>query len=98
MIKFEKLDPIIHAPVRLAVVTVLSQVKEADFNFIKETTDATDGNLSTHLAKLEKAEFIHISKQFVGKKPRTTVSITNKGRRAYSEYIQSLESYLKTGE
>ncbi|MBC8345471.1 MAG: transcriptional regulator [Candidatus Marinimicrobia bacterium] len=98
MSKFEKLDPIIHAPVRLAIVTILSQVVEADFNYIKDATETTDGNLSTHLTKLEKAEFISITKSFSGKKPLTTCAITNKGRSAYRSYLRSLQSYLQKGE
>ncbi len=97
MVKFDKLDPVIHAPVRLAVVTVLSQVKEAEFNFIKETTGTTDGNLSTHLTKLEKADFISITKGYSGKKPLTTCRLTQKGHNAYRKYLQSIQSYLQAG-
>ena len=98
MIKFDKLDPVIHAPVRLAIMTLLSQVVEAEFNYIKDATETTDGNLSTHLTKLEKADFISITKSFFGKKPLTTCALTNKGRNAYRSYLQSIQSYLKTGK
>ncbi len=89
------LDPVIHAPVRLAVLTVLVPLKEADFNYLKEATGATDGNLSAHLSKLERAEYIKIRKTFAGRKPRTTCSITQKGLTAYEEYVRTLESYIE---
>lgn len=96
MAEFSKLDPLIHAPVRLAVMTLLAQVVEADFTYLKETTGATDGNLSTHLAKLEEAGCIRVKKTFVGKKPRTTCAITESGRNTYSGYLAALRSYLET--
>jgi len=95
MNKLAPLNPIIHAPVRLAILTVLVGVKEADFNYLKETTGTTDGNLSTHLTKLEQAEYIKVTKTFRGKKPRTTCSITQKGLAAYQDYIKILEEYIK---
>ncbi|MBC8401769.1 MAG: transcriptional regulator [Candidatus Marinimicrobia bacterium] len=95
MAKFDKLNPLIHAPVRLAVLTVLSQVLEANFNYLKDIIDTTDGNLSTHLTKLEKAELITITKGYSGKIPQTTCAITDQGRRAYGSYLQSLQSYLE---
>ncbi|MBT3478331.1 MAG: transcriptional regulator [Candidatus Marinimicrobia bacterium] len=98
MPKFDKLDPVIHAPVRLAVMTLLSQVVKADFNYIKDATETTDGNLSTHLSKLEKVEFISIEKSFSGKKPLTMCAITNKGKNAYRSYLRSLQSYLQKGK
>ncbi|TET47848.1 transcriptional regulator [candidate division TA06 bacterium] len=95
MNKLAPLDPIIHAPVRLAILTVLMAVKEADFNYLKETTGTTDGNLSTHLTKLEQTKYIKVTKTFVGKKPRTKCSITQKGLAAYQDYIRILEEYIK---
>ena len=95
MNKLAPLDPIIHAPVRLAILTVLVGVKEADFNYLKDATETTDGNLSTHLTKLEQAKYIKVTKAFVGKKPRTRCSITEKGLAAYQDYIRILEGYIK---
>jgi DNA-binding MarR family transcriptional regulator len=89
------LDPLIHAPVRLAILTVLLAVKEADFNYLKEATQTSDGNLSTHLSRLEQAGYVRILKSFAGKKPRTTCSMTQKGLAAYQEYIVNLETYIK---
>lgn len=94
MVRFEELDPLIHAPIRLAILTVLISVKEADFTYLKEAANTTDGNLSTHLSKLEEAGYIRIEKKFVGKKPKTTCMIAAKGREAYLKYIESLKSYL----
>lgn len=95
MNKLAPLDPIIHAPVRLAVLTVLVGVKEADFNYLKDATETTDGNLSTHLTKLEQAKYVKVTKTFMGKKPRTKCSITEKGLAAYQDYIRILEGYIK---
>ena len=96
--RFEPLDPVIHSQVRLAVLSVLASVRQADFNFLKKTTETTDGNLSTHLAKLEEAKYIRVKKYFVGKKPRTTCAMTEKGRAAFSQYLKALESYFPTGK
>ena len=90
------LDPMIHAPVRLAVLSLLATVEEAEFTFIKESTGATDGNLSTHLSKLEKAEYILIGKRFRGKKPLTTCSLTEKGRQAFLSYMETLEKIVES--
>lgn len=95
MRKFETLDPIVHAPVRLAILTVLLSVKSADFTYLKEVTETTDGNLGTHLQKLEDAGYVKVQKSFVGKKPKTTLSITKSGREAYEKYVDDIGAYLK---
>ena len=94
--RFEPLDPVIHSQVRLAVLSVLATVRQADFNFLKKTTETTDGNLSTHLAKLEEAKYIRVKKSFAGKKPQTICAVTEKGRAAFSQYLKALESYFPT--
>ena len=94
MRKFETLDPIVHAPVRLAILTVLISVKSADFIYLKEVTETTDGNLGTHLQKLEDAGYAEVQKSFVGKKPKTTLSITKSGRKAYEKYVNDIGAYL----
>ena len=94
MRKFETLDPVIHAPVRLAILTILISVKSADFTFLKEVTETTDGNLGTHLQKLEDAGYLKVQKIFVGKKPKTTLSITRSGRKAYEKYVNDIGAYL----
>jgi DNA-binding HxlR family transcriptional regulator len=89
------LDPIIHAPIRLAVMSALGAVEGADFTFLKESIGVTDGNLSTHLAKLESIGYIVIRKTFQGKKPKTTCSITKKGRKAFLDYLDGLERIVR---
>ena len=95
MRKFEALDLIVHAPVRLAILTILISVKSADFTYLKEATETTDGNLGTHLQKLEDAGYVKIQKSFIGKKPKTTLSITKSGRKAYESYVDGIAGYFK---
>ncbi|MBN1997296.1 transcriptional regulator [candidate division KSB1 bacterium] len=90
-----QLNPVIHAPVRLAVLSVLMTVEEAGFKYLKKVTQTTDGNLSTHLSKLETGGFIKIIKQFKAKKPQTTCSITDKGRKAFIQYIEQMEQIIE---
>ena len=90
----KELNPIIHSQLRLAVITLLAQVEEADFNYLKEQTGATAGNISVQLDKLSAAGYITITKTFEGKRPRTTASITDKGRTALEDYIETLKTYL----
>lgn len=90
-----KLDPVIHAPNRLAILTILVNVERANFSYLKEATGTTDGNLNTHLTKLEVHKFIKIKKAFVGKKPQTTCMITEKGREALINYLNQMEQIVK---
>ena len=92
--KFPPLDPVIHSQVRLAVLSLLLSLKSADFNYLKKLTETTDGNLSTHLTKLEEAGYILIAKSFRGKKPLTTCALTEKGRKAFAGYLKALEEYF----
>ncbi|NOZ62340.1 MAG: transcriptional regulator [Calditrichaeota bacterium] len=92
--KLPGLDPIIHSRVRLAILSILISSKEAEFTFLKETIGATDGNLSVHLSKLEQAGFVKIKKSFAGKRPLTTISITEVGKKAFSNYLNALEKIL----
>lgn len=91
--KLAQLDPVIHSRTRLAVLSILASVKEASFSYLKETIGTTDGNLSVSLSKLEEAGYISIKKAFKRKKPLTTCKISEKGRKAFSEYIKALETY-----
>jgi DNA-binding transcriptional ArsR family regulator len=91
---FAPLDPVIHSQVRLAVLSILASASRAEFNFLKKATDTTDGNLSTHLARLEGAGYISIDKSFQGKRPLTTCVLTDKGRAAFLGYLEALESYF----
>jgi DNA-binding HxlR family transcriptional regulator len=92
--RFEPLDPVIHSQVRLAVLSILITARSAEFNYLKKETGTTDGNLSVHLAKLEEAGYIRVTKAFAGKKPRTTCSLTEKGKSAFAGYLKALESYI----
>jgi DNA-binding transcriptional ArsR family regulator len=94
------LDRLIHEPGRLAILTVLSSVKDADFVFLQRTTGLTKGNLSSHLTKLEEAGLVTIEKRFVRKKPNTNVALTTDGRRRTAhhwEQLEHLKNLSKTG-
>jgi len=88
------IDEVIHARARLMVLTYLYVVESADYVFLMRLTGLTWGNLSTHLAKLEEAGYVAISKAFKGKKPHTTISLTKRGRAAFREYKASLQQVL----
>lgn len=92
---FKGLDPLLHSELRLAVMSILIGVDNADFTFIREQTGATAGNLSVQLDKLAGAGYIEIEKTFRGKMPRTVCSITEKGREAFAVYVETLKTYLK---
>jgi DNA-binding transcriptional ArsR family regulator len=85
------LDRLVHEPGRLAILTVLSSVKDADFVFLQRTTGLTKGNLSSHLTKLEEAGLVEIQKRFVGKKPNTNVALTAAGRQRTAHHWDQLE-------
>jgi DNA-binding MarR family transcriptional regulator len=86
----QQLDELIHSRIRLAIMAVLVSVDQAEFTFLREKVQTTDGNLSIHARKLEEAGYLISQKQFVGKKPLTTYQITDKGRNAFKEYIDHL--------
>jgi Bacterial regulatory protein, arsR family. len=95
--EFKELDPILHAPLRLAVMSLLLSVKEAEFTFIKEKTNATAGNLSVQISKLKDAGYIDVTKQFRDNYPLTICKITPKGLEAFENYVKALQSYMKVG-
>ena len=88
------IDPIIHSSARLMVLTYLYVVESVDYVFLKNITGLTWGNLSTHLSKLEKAEYVEIEKEFEDKKPRTTIRLTERGRDAFKTYKEQLLEVL----
>lgn len=90
----KELDPLLHSQLRLAVMSVLMNVDEADFIFLKEKTEATSGNLSVQLDKLANAGYITVTKGFKGKRPQTVCRITDTGRRAFADYVDTLKQYL----
>jgi DNA-binding MarR family transcriptional regulator len=91
---FKELDPILHVQQRLAIMSILISVEEADFLFIQKQTGMTSGNLSMHIDKLNTAGYIEVSKSFVGKRPRTTCKITQVGLDAFENYVKALKSYI----
>ena len=92
------LDRLIHEPGRLAILTVLSSVKDADFVFLQRTTGLTKGNLSSHLTKLEDAGLISIEKRFVRKKPNTNVALTPLGKRRIAHHWEQLDRLKRLSE
>lgn len=92
---FVKLDPLLHSELRLAVMSTLLSLEEADFVYLREATGATAGNLSVQLDKLSEAGYITVEKEFAGKKPRTVCRITDVGKKAFAEYVEALKSYLR---
>lgn len=91
---FKDLDPILHSQLRLAVMSLLISVKEAEFTFLKEQTNATAGNLSVQIQKLKEAGYIEVIKQFKDNYPQTICKITATGISAFEEYVKNLQSYL----
>ena len=92
---FKKLDPLLHSELRLAVMSLLVELEEADFVYLRENTQATAGNLSVQLDKLSEAGYISVEKTFEGKKPRTICRITTIGLNAVESYVDAIKSYLK---
>jgi len=91
---FKDLDPILHSQLRLAIVSLLISVKEAEFTFLKEETNATAGNLSVQINKLKETGYIDVIKQFKDNYPQTICKITPAGIRAFELYVKNLRSYL----
>jgi DNA-binding MarR family transcriptional regulator len=86
----ERIDEVIHGRLRLGIMAYLSTAETADFGVLKARLSATDGNLSVHLRKLEDAGYVAIAKQFVGRKPLTTVTLTEAGRAAFIAYLDAM--------
>lgn len=91
---FKQLDPLLHSELRLAIMSILVSVEEADFVYIKETTKATAGNLSVQIDKLSEANYIEVERGFQGKRTRTVCKITPKGVEAFQDYVENLKTYL----
>ena len=91
---FRELDPLLHSQLRLAVVSLLVGLDEADFVYLKEKTEATAGNLSVQIDKLSQAGYIEVEKGFEGKCPRTVCRITAQGRKAFAQYVDALKDYI----
>jgi DNA-binding transcriptional ArsR family regulator len=91
---FKDLDPILHSQLRLAVMSLLISVQEAEFTFLKEKTNATAGNLSVQIQKLKDAGYIDVIKQFKDNYPQTICRVSKKGIEAFEKYVTNLKSYL----
>lgn len=90
-----RIDRLIHEPARLMIMSYLYVVDGADFLFLMRQTGMTQGNLSSHLSKLEQAGYIEVEKKFVGKKPRTMIRATGVGREAFEAYRRDMETILE---
>ena len=91
---FNELNPILHSQLRLAVMSLLISVKEAEFTFLKEKTNATAGNLSVQINKLKEAGYIEVIKQFSNNYPQTICKITKAGIDAFEIYVSTLQTYM----
>lgn len=91
----KELNRLIHSPIRLGIMTILNYLEETSFNYLKKKLNVTDGNLSSHITKLEGADYIKSRKKFINKKPHTSYRITSKGEKAYRRYIENLAGVIK---
>jgi DNA-binding HxlR family transcriptional regulator len=94
MPELPELNPVVHGRLRLALLSLLSSVEEAEFTWLRAKTDASDGNLGAQLLKLEEAGYVAVEKKFVLRKPQTLYRITETGRKALTEYVQALKQLL----
>ncbi|WP_433497343.1 winged helix-turn-helix domain-containing protein [Sphaerimonospora sp. CA-214678] len=85
-----ELDEVIHAPVRLSIVAALAAVEKADFRFLRDTIEVSDSLLSKHILTLEEAGYVRVNKTFVGKRARTWLSLTSRGKKAFRTYMDVL--------
>ncbi|TAE47412.1 MAG: transcriptional regulator [Bacteroidetes bacterium] len=91
---FKDLDPILHSQLRLAVMSLLVGTEQADFNFLKEKTQSSAGNLSVQITKLEEAGYISVLKTYENKRPKTICKITAAGLSAFETYVKALKTYF----
>ena len=94
MPELPELDPVIHGKLRLAVLSLLVGVEEADFIWLRQKTGATDGNLGGQMLKLEEDGYVAMEKRFAGRKPQTVYRMTQRGREALTVYVAALKSLL----
>ncbi len=91
---YDKLNPLLHSQLRLAIMSLLISVEKADYKFIKEKTEASSGNISVQIGKLEEAGYLEVTKTFKNKRPNTSYTITQQGMKAFEEYVNTIEQYL----
>src|SRR5215813_13137164 len=89
-----RIDDVIHGRMRLGIMTYLANAETADFNELKAALNATQGNLSVHLTKLEEAGYVEITKSFLGRKPNTRARLTRQGRKAFANYLKVISEFL----
>lgn len=94
---YQQLDDVIHSRIRLAAMSILASVEDAEFTYLRDRTGATDGNLGAHMRKLEEAGYVKSDKRFVDRKPVTRYSLTRIGREAFARYVDRLERMLAGG-
>jgi DNA-binding transcriptional ArsR family regulator len=92
---YKELDPILHAQLRLAIVSLLVGVREAEFTFIREKTGATAGNLSVQISKLKEAGYVDVQKKFKDNYPQTICRMTPLGIQAFEQYVRDIQGYLQ---
>jgi DNA-binding MarR family transcriptional regulator len=90
-----ELNKAFESRVRLGIMSILMVNHSIDFLTLKEMLQVTDGNIASHVTALEKLQYIEIKKQFIGKKPNTSYSVTNTGRKAFTEHLDALEKLIK---
>jgi predicted transcriptional regulator len=95
---YKDLDPLLHSQLRLAIVSLLMTSDEVDFNQIKDMTNATSGNISVQIRKLQDAGYIEVVKSFKNNYQNTSLTMTKKGIKAFEDYVESLKQYLKTNK
>lgn len=95
---YKDLDPLLHSQLRLAIVSLLMTSDEIDFNQIKDTTNATSGNISVQIKKLQDAGYIEVVKSFKNNYQNTSLKMTNKGIKSFEDYVESLKQYIKTNK
>ncbi|HUW93627.1 MAG TPA: transcriptional regulator [Bacteroidales bacterium] len=98
MTPFKELDPLLHSQLRLAIISILISVDQADFSYLRDMTEATAGNLSTQITKLKEGGYIEVKKSFRENYPLTRCRITPLGRKMFTEYVAALNEYLKPGK
>ncbi len=91
---YKELDPLLHSQLRLAIMSVLISVKEAEFSFLREKTRSTAGNLSVQINKLADAGYIQVNKTFRDNYPLTKCKVTSKGIKAFEVYVDALKKYI----
>lgn len=92
------IDELVHSPIRLGTMAILATSNDAEFTFLRDRLGATDGNLSTHLRRLEEAGYVQVRKQFVGRRPVTRYRLTRTGREAFRAYVETMDRLLRGAE